>query len=95
MSAGKIRENEEDKIPLDTPVWGFTVSMKNRKSEEQVFHFSKSGNSFILEELKAIKKPFSLYIVWHGNWNTDVFKCDPAKIINRLKEETSLPDKEA
>ena len=87
MSAGKIRYGEEDRIPLDRPVWGIIIRTTGEKPEEEAIHFSKSDNPFIIDDLKSMKKGDILYIIWHGSWNTDVFRCDPKKIIERLQKE--------
>lgn len=87
MSVGKLRYGEENNIPLDKPVWGIIIRTDKGKTEEEVIHFSEKGNRFIIEDLESMKKSDLLYIVWHGSWNTDVFRCDPKKILERLKKQ--------
>ncbi len=86
MSSGKMRYGEEDKIPLEKPVWGIIVWAEKGKIREEVIHFSSSNNPSISERLQEMSSKDALYIVWHGSWNTDVFKCDPKKIAQRLAE---------
>ena len=87
MSKGKIRYGEEDSIPLDKPVWGIILRHKEGKIEEQAIYFSQSDNHFLVGDLLSMKKNDALYIIWHGSWNTDVFRCDPKKIIDRIRKE--------
>jgi hypothetical protein len=87
MSKGKIRKGEEDTIPLDKPVWGIIARNKGGKIEEQAIYFSQSDNRFLIDDFESMKEGDALYVVWHGSWNTDVFRCDPKKIIERIRKE--------
>lgn len=87
MSKGKIRYGEEDSIPLDKPVWGIIVKNTGGIIKEQTLHFSQGQNDLLLDDLLSMRKNDALYVIWHGSWNTDVFRCDPRKIIERIRKE--------
>lgn len=89
MSKGRVRYGEEDKIPLDRPVWGIILRYpgKGYQIDEESIYFSTSDNKYLIDQLASMTNKDALYIIWHGSWNTDVFRCDPKKIIKRIQDQ--------
>lgn len=87
MSSGHIRYGEEERIPLSPPIWMMEVSVSETGIKEEVLHFNKTDMSELVNRLKSADKENRYYIVWHGQYNTDVFQVDPLKIARRIEAE--------
>lgn len=85
MSSGYVRKNEEENIPLESPVWLMEVSFENGRFQEDQIHFNKTQMLEIVNRLKNADATKRYYVVWHGQYNTDIFQVDPKKIVKRLE----------
>lgn len=87
MSSGYVRRNEEGNIPLKSPIWLMEVTFENGQFQEDQIHLNKTQMMEIVDRLKNADKTKRYYIIWHGQYNTDIFQVDPIKIAYRLESE--------
>lgn len=88
MSSGYIRFGEEKNVMLETPAWLMVVAWTGKTFKEETIHFNKTEMKGIISRLRKLRKNERYYVVWPGEWNTDVFQVDPIIIADRLVKET-------
>lgn len=81
MSGGHLRFGEEERLPLyrGSQLWFFLVYLD---WHEEVFNCTSSGMQGLLDALP--RQPRRAYGIWQGQYNTDVFVCDPEKLKTEL-----------
>ena len=82
-----IRAGETDRVPLKygtKSVWFVVLDLVRDELREEQFTQTKKGLNALYERLQKDPAPARIYAVWHGQWQTDLFTCDSAILLERL-----------
>ena len=90
MSSGEVVRDRDDEIPLSEPRWIVIISFTEGRFEEQSYWFTKSSWEDVIKRLENVKDNEQAYIIWHGKYNTNLFRVNEHRIAERMKKEFSM-----